>query len=93
MGRARLGPGKVGRQMIQAGETSRHGHGSGEGWGRHGVTQRWEVGATVKVGFLSLEITGIELTPGDGRPDRYILQHANGKRYTFTPHYGLERID
>ena len=54
--------------------------------------QNWAVGATVKVGFLSLTVTAIEPTPGDGRPDVYHLQSGKGTRYTFTPHYGLERV-
>jgi len=56
--------------------------------------QNWEIGKTVKVGFLSLKITGIILTPGDFRPDIYELENAKGdKRYNFTPHYGIERIN
>lgn len=53
--------------------------------------QNWEVGSIVKVGFLTLLVTGFEPTPGDYRPDRYHLQSSNGTRYTFTPHYGLEK--
>ena len=54
--------------------------------------QDWSVGATVKVGFLTLRVVGSEATPGDYRPDRYTLESANGTRYTFTPHWGLERV-
>jgi hypothetical protein len=55
-------------------------------------TQDWTPGSIVKVGFLTLTVTGIEATPGDSRPDRYLLQHSNGKRYAFTPHFGIERL-
>lgn len=54
--------------------------------------QKWEVGQTVKVGFMTLRIDRIELTPGDYKPDAYILTGKN-KQYRFVPHYGLERID
>lgn len=54
--------------------------------------QDWSVGAMVKVGFLSLRVVAAEATPGDYRPDRYILESAKGVRYSFTPHYGLERL-
>jgi len=45
----------------------------------------------VKVGFMSLEVTGFEPTPGDCRPDVYLLRSAKGVNYRFTPHFGLER--
>lgn len=51
--------------------------------------QDWTVGATVKVGFLQLEVVGMIPTPGDYRPDQYMLVGKTGKRYVFTPHYGL----
>lgn len=55
--------------------------------------QVWQVGETVKVGFLALRITATEKTPGDGRPDIYHLTDKTGsKKYTFTPHFGLERV-
>jgi len=54
--------------------------------------QKWEVGQTVKVGFLTLRVTGFVPTPGDYRPDQYELESAKGVRYVFTPHYGLERM-
>ena len=56
--------------------------------------QTWQKGDRVKVGFLdNLTVDDIELTPGDFRPDRYILTGPTGRRYQFTPHYGIERID
>jgi hypothetical protein len=55
--------------------------------------QTWEVGETVKVGFLSLRITAKEPTPGDYMPDAYLLTDKSGqKKYRFVPHNGLERL-
>lgn len=54
--------------------------------------QNWAIGQSVKVGFLTLTVTGLEPTPGDGMPDIYHLEGAKGRRYTFQPHYGLERV-
>ncbi len=53
--------------------------------------QTWEIGATVKIGFMTLKIVGFTPTPGDYRPDQYHLENTKGQRYTFTPHYGLEK--
>ena len=56
--------------------------------------QDWSTGATVKVGFLTLIVKQIELTPGDYKPDAYILTNTAGdKTYRFVPHNGLERIN
>ncbi len=55
--------------------------------------QVWEVGETVKVGFLSLRITAKEPTPGDYMPDAYLLTDVTGtKKYRFVPHNGIERM-
>lgn len=55
--------------------------------------QNWEVGQTVKVGFLTLIVTAKEATPGDYKPDAYHLTNKDGSReYRFVPHYGLERV-
>jgi hypothetical protein len=54
--------------------------------------QKWEVGSTVKVGFMSLVVIEKEPTPGDFMPDAYILLSAKGVAYRFVPHHGLERI-
>lgn len=55
--------------------------------------QVWEVGEMIKVGFLSLLVTGKEATPGDYRPDAYLLcNQAGTKRYRFVPHFGLELV-
>ena len=57
------------------------------------TTQNWTPGATVKVGFLTLRVVRAVATPGDFRPDEYILESLKGdKQYSFVPHYGLERI-
>lgn len=55
--------------------------------------QDWSIGRTVKVGFMSLEVIAYIPTPGDWAPDIYVLESGNGRRYEFTPHMGLQRID
>lgn len=56
--------------------------------------QVWEVGEAVKVGFLTLIVTGKQPTPGDYMPDAYLLCSRDGqKRYRFVPHNGLERVN
>ena len=56
-------------------------------------TQNWTAGATVKVGFLTLRVVRAIATPGDFKPDEYILESIKGdKLYSFVPHNGLERI-
>ena len=56
-------------------------------------TQVWAVGATVKVGFLSLVVKAAVATPGDYLPDAYILANqACTQLYKFVPHNGLEKI-
>lgn len=54
--------------------------------------QKWDVGQTVKVGFMTLTVTAIEPTPGDFLPDAYLLVSAKGVAYRFVPHNGLERL-
>lgn len=55
--------------------------------------QCWEVGAAVKVGFLTLTVRAAIATPGDSLPDAYILTNAAGtKLYRFIPHNGLEAV-
>jgi topoisomerase IA-like protein len=54
--------------------------------------QEWEVGATVKVGFLSgLIVIAKVPTPGDYAPDAYLLSRGD-KWYSFVPHNGLSGI-
>ena len=58
--------------------------------------QQWAVGESVKIGFLTLRVTGIELTPGDYKPDAYLLcgLGANeSRKYRFVPHHGIERLN
>lgn len=55
--------------------------------------QNWTVGATVKVGFLSLVVRAAVATPGDFLPDAYILANSAGTQlYKFVPHNGLEKV-
>lgn len=53
--------------------------------------QAWEVGQTVKVGFMSLEVVAKVATPGDYMPDAYALKSAKGVFYRFVPHNGLSK--
>ncbi len=53
--------------------------------------QKWEVGQTVKVGFLSLVVVAKVPTPGDYMPDAYVLTNSKGTFYRFVPHNGLVR--
>jgi hypothetical protein len=57
--------------------------------------QNWNEGEVVKVGFLSgLEVIKKVATPGDYRPDLYVLwQAATNRIYRFTPHHGIERCE
>lgn len=55
--------------------------------------QSWEVGATVKVGFLTLKVLAKVATPGNWLPDQYALTNGAGRFYKFVPHNGLERCD
>lgn len=56
--------------------------------------QVWQVGETVKVGFLSLRVCARVATPGNYLPDQYALTNRDGSRfYRFVPHNGLERVD
>lgn len=58
--------------------------------------QTWQVGETVKVGFMQLRVVSLEPTPGDYKPDAYLLcgLGANeSRKYRFVPHNGLERLN
>lgn len=56
--------------------------------------QNWNVGSTVKVGFLSLRVIGTVATPGNYRPDEYALESLDGRAfYRFTPHHGIARVN
>lgn len=54
--------------------------------------QNWTVGQTVKVGFMALTVLAAVATPGDYKPDAYVLQSSNGTFYQFVPHNGLTKI-
>lgn len=57
--------------------------------------QVWQVGEVVKVGFLQLRVTERVATPGDYKPDAYILcglGKNSDRKYRFVPHNGLERL-
>lgn len=57
--------------------------------------QAFEVGEVVKIGFVSgLQIIKKIATPGDYRPDFYVMrQAATGRWYAFQPHHGLTRCE
>lgn len=55
---------------------------------RNYFKQDWTPGATVKVGFMTLQVVRKVPTPGDHEPDVYHLL-SNDKPYTFQPHLGL----
>lgn len=53
--------------------------------------QSWQPGATVKVGFLNLEVVAKVATPGNWLPDQYALKSAKGAFYRFIPHNSVVR--
>ena len=53
--------------------------------------QNWTAGAIVKVGFLSLTVVAVVATPGDFKPDAYVLSSKTAF-YEFVPHNGLNKI-
>jgi hypothetical protein len=56
--------------------------------------QVWEIGETVKVGFMKLVVLAKIATPGDFAPDAYAMSAiGGGKFYRFVPHNGLMRCD
>ena len=56
--------------------------------------QLWEIGETVKVGFMRLVVLAKIATPGDYAPDAYALSAiGGGKFYRFVPHNGVTRCD
>ena len=55
--------------------------------------QNWNIGSTVKIGFLELRIIGVKSIV-DGLPYIYELENLKGdKLYEFTPYNGLVKID
>ena len=57
--------------------------------------QTWSIGATVKVGFMTLRVlAGPIPTPANYHADEYALESLNGdKFYRFTPHAGCFRCE
>jgi hypothetical protein len=57
------------------------------------TNQKWIVGHSVKVGFMTLNVRAVIKTPGDYLPDAYILSNLRGdKLYKFIPHNGCQAI-
>lgn len=53
----------------------------------------WDIGATVKVGFVSgLKVLSVKPGP-KGQPNVYALEGTKGRLYDFMPHRGLRRIN
>ena len=53
--------------------------------------QNWDIGQTVKVGFMTLKVLSVR-AEYDGLPDIYTLESAKGVKYEFIPHNGLTRL-
>ncbi|CAE6839079.1 hypothetical protein [Paraburkholderia nemoris] len=53
--------------------------------------QSWQVGQTVKVGFLALTVIASLAPCGDGLPGAYILTNSK-QLFSFVPHNGLSKI-
>lgn len=54
--------------------------------------QDWSIGNTVKVGFLTLKVTGRKQISGIDQLG-YTLESLDGtKKYDFAPHHGVARI-
>jgi catalase len=55
--------------------------------------QEWTAGSTVKVGFLTLVVVAKIATPGDFKPDAYILKNSAGTQlYKHVPFNGVEKL-
>lgn len=55
--------------------------------------QNWTVGASVRVGFMSLIVRAALLGGGDNHQDTYLLSNAAGDRlYEFQPHAGCRSV-
>lgn len=56
--------------------------------------QVWQVGETVKVGFMQLRVLAAVATPGNYLPDQYALTNADGSRfYRAIPYNGCTRVE
>ena len=49
------------------------------------TTQNWSTGSMVKVGFLTLKVTGM-------KGAAYLLESTKGIQYSFTPYTGLIKL-
>ncbi len=49
------------------------------------TTQDWSTGSMVKVGFLTLKVTGM-------KGGAYLLESTKGVQYSFTPYTGLIKL-
>ncbi|MDE2254168.1 MAG: hypothetical protein KGL42_07895 [Betaproteobacteria bacterium] len=55
--------------------------------------QSWEVGQAIRVGFMHLVVRAKVLTPGDYKPDAYILSNTAGTQlYKAVPYNGVQKI-
>ncbi len=55
--------------------------------------QAWEVGQTVKSGFMTLIVKAKVATPGDYLPDAYICTNVAGNQlYKVIPHNGTSKV-
>ena len=58
----------------------------------HSKNPAWNLGSVVKVGWLTLRVTGFRAVR-DFLPDIYSLESLDGTRqYEFVPHHGLTRM-
>lgn len=56
--------------------------------------QSWEVGQTVRAGFLTLTVRAKVPTPGDFAPDAFILSNLAGTQlYKAVPYNGVQKIN
>ena len=53
--------------------------------------QNWEIGQTVKVGFMTLTVLATKAIK-DFLPDYYLLEGKNGSLYAFVPYNGISKI-
>lgn len=53
--------------------------------------QDWAVGNAVRVGFMTLTVVAAVATPGDFKPDAYVLA-SKAAFFHFVPHNGLNKI-
>lgn len=56
-------------------------------------TTEWKTGDIVKIGFLTLTVTGLKFNNKHwGQPNGFELESSKGVKYEFIPHQGLHRI-